>query len=398
MTRGKSIMSVEELKEIMKEDKDLVRGLLERMIQGVLEAEMDEALQASKHERRVERLGYRSGYYTRNLVTRVGTLTLRVPQDRQGLFSTEVFRRYQRSEKALVGTLMEMYVAGVSTRKVAAITERLCGHEFGADTVSRLNQELEESLRAWSERRLEEEYPYMVVDARYESVREAGMPRQRAVQIAIGITWEGRRRILGVEMAEGESYESWKGFLEKLKERGLRGVHLVISDDHAGLKRAIAAVLPEAYWQRCYVHFLRNVRSHLPVKGDRACLEELKQLYEAENAERARVLLRLWLAKWGEKYPALCEWVEQNIEETWTFYRFPWSHRKQIRSTNMLERWNEEVARRTRVIRTFPNGASCVRLVRALAVEQDEAWQEGGVYLDMTPLKEQMARVFAEVN
>src|SRR5690242_10319955 len=227
---------------------------------------MDEAVGAEKGERTPSWLGYRSGYYSRTLTTRVGKLELRVPQGRRGRFRTEVFERYQRSEKALVGALAEMYVQGVSTRKVKAITEELCGHEFSASTISRINQSLDVELEKFARRTLEEEYPYVVVDARYEKIREDGVIRSQAVLVAIGINWEGRRCVLAVELANRESQSSWKEFLARLLERGLCGVQVVISDDHVGLRKAIREVLPEALWQRCYVHFLRNALDYLPRK------------------------------------------------------------------------------------------------------------------------------------
>jgi len=191
-------------------------------------------------------------------VKRVGKLELRVPQDRHGRFSTEVFERYQRSEKALVLALGEMYVQGVSTRKVKAITEQLCGHEFSASTISRINKTLDSELDKFARRKLEEPYPYLILDARYEKVREDGVIRRRAVLIGIGINWEGRRCVLGVDVANRETSSSWRTFLEGLRKRGLSGIEFVVSDDHAGLKRPVAEILPEAAWQRCYVHFLRN--------------------------------------------------------------------------------------------------------------------------------------------
>ena len=246
------------------EGDDAIRALLEKTVQEVLEAEMDEALGAGRGERTTDRRGYRSGHYRRRLVTRVGTLELRVPQDRDGLFSTEVFSRYQRSEKALLMALAQMYVQGVSTRKVRAVTEELCGHGFSASAVSSVTKSLDEELSRFMSRRLEEEYPYLILDARYERVREAGVICSRAVLVAIGVDWEGRRQILGVELADRESTSSWKNFLLGLKSRGLHGVYLTVTDDHAGLKKAIAEVLPLALWQRCYVHFLRNALDYLP--------------------------------------------------------------------------------------------------------------------------------------
>ena len=389
MTQRKHSIDVTELKQIAQDQPDLLRPLIQAVLQEVLETEMDEALQAGKHERSADRLGYRSGYYRRGLVTRVGQLELRVPQDRQGHFNTAVFERYQRSEKALVAALAEMYVQGVSTRKVKAITEELCGHEFGADSISQINKKLDGELQRWAQRQLDEEYPYLIVDARYEKVREDGVIRSRAVLVALGINWEGRRRVLAVELAQRESATSWKDFLLALKGRGLTGVLLAISDDHPGLKKAIAEVLPEAAWQRCYVHFLRNALDYLPRKANDDCLVELRWLYDRRDLEEARQDLAAWLARWQERYPKLCAWVESNIEETFTFYRLPREHHKHLKSTNLLERLNEELKRRTHVIRIFPNEASCLRMVRALAVEQHEEWLEGARYLDMDPLREQ---------
>jgi putative transposase len=378
-----------EVKQILAEDQDLLQALVSATLQQTLEAEMDEALGAEKSERTPGRLGYRAGYYGRTLVTRVGKIELRVPQDRQGRFRTEVFERYQRSEKALVMAMMEMYLQGVSTRKVKAVTEELCGHEFSSSTVSRVVAKLDEELEKFSRRRLEEDYPYLILDARYEKVREDGAVRSQAVLIAIGIDWEGRRNVLAVELANRESASSWKELLLSLRDRGLRGVQLAISDDHAGLRRAIREVLPEAIWQRCYVHFLRNALDYLPRKANDDCLMELRWLYDRRNVEEARRDLAAWLTKWGKRYPKLCLWVEENIEETLSFYRLPRQHHKNLKSTNMLERIMEEIKRRTLIVRIFPSAASCLRLVRALAVEMHENWIEAIRYLNMQPLRDQ---------
>jgi len=236
---------------------------------------------------------------------------------------------------------------------------------------------------------LEEPYPYLIVDARYEKVREDGAVRSQAVLIAIGINWEGRRNVLAVELAHRETASSWKELLVGLRKRSLQGVELVVSDDHAGLRRAIQEVLPEAVWQRCYVHFLRNALDYLPRKADDDCLMELRWIYDRRNLEEARQDLGAWLGKWGKRYPKLCSWVEDNIEETLSFYRLPRQHHKNLKSTNMLERLMEEIKRRTLVVRIFPNAAACLRLVRALAVEMHENWIEAMQYLNMEPLAEQ---------
>jgi putative transposase len=377
-----------DVKALLEGDDDYVRSMVAAIVEATLEAEMTAALGAEKGERSSVRLGYRSGYYTRSLVTRVGSLELRVPQDRDGRFSTRLFERYQRSEKALVGALAEMYVQGVSTRKVKAVTEELCGHAFSASAISEINKRMDGELAAFAERRLAEPFPYLIVDARYERVREGGLTGSQAVLVAIGIDWDGRRQVLGVEMANRESRSSWKDFLAGLKARGLDGVEFVVSDDHEGLKRAIREVLPEAAWQRCYVHFLRNALDYVPRKVDDDCLQELRWFYDRRDLTEVRQDLARWLAKWQGKYPKLTDWVEANVEETLTFYRLPRQHHKHLKSTNMLERLNQELKRRTNVVRIFPNTASCLRLIRALAAETHENWLEATRYLNMAHLAE----------
>jgi transposase-like protein len=388
MTKSEGKPALTIVKDLLGANPDGLREVVRAVMQEMLEAEMTDALGAEKGERTPARLGYRAGYYSRTLVTRVGKLELRVPQDRDGRFSTELFERYQRSEQALVATLAEMYVQGVSTRKVKAITEELCGHAFSASAISAINKRLDDSLAAFARRPLAEPYPYLILDARYEKVREGGVVGSQAVLIAIGIDWDGRRQILAVEMANRESRSSWKDFLLGLRQRGLTGVELVVADDHAGLRAAIREVLTEAAFQRCYVHFLRNALDHLPRKADDDCLQELRWLYDRRSVEEARRDLSAWIAKWGSRYPRLVAWAEETIEETLTFYRLPRQHHKHLKSTNMLERLNEEIRRRTYVVRIFPNSASCCRLVRALAVETHENWLEAHRYLNMNDLKE----------
>jgi putative transposase len=388
MTKSEGKPTLATVKDLLAANPDSLRAVVRAVMQEMLEAEMTDALGAEKSERTPARLGYRAGYYTRTLVTRVGKLELRVPQDRDGRFSTELFERYQRSEQALVATLAEMYVQGVSTRKVKAITEELCGHSFSASAISAINKRLDESLAAFAQRPLAEPFSYLILDARYEKVREGGIVTSQAVLIAVGIDWDGRRQILSVEMANRESRSSWKEFLLGLRARGLHGVELVVADDHAGLRAAIREVLAEAAYQRCYVHFLRNALDYLPRKADDDCLQELRWLYDRRSVEEARRDLAAWIAKWGTRYPRLVAWVEETIEETLTFYRLPRQHHKHLKSTNMLERLNEEIRRRTYVVRIFPNAASCCRLVRALAVEMHENWLEAHRYLNMDDLKE----------
>ena len=395
MTPRKGTTETTDWKKTLENQEDFIRSVVKTALESFMEEEMSETLCAGKSERTSERAGYRSGYYQRGLVTRIGKLELRVPQDRAGRFSTELFARYQRSEKALISAITEMYVQGVSTRKVKVVTEEICGHAFSEASVSRIVVKMDEELEKFFQRKFgeDEQFPYLILDARYEKVRDDGAIRDRAVMVAIGINWDGRRQVLAVEMANRESGTSWKEFLLRLKERGLSGVEFVVSDDHPGLKRAIREVLPEAFWQRCYVHFLRNALDHLPRKADDACMTELRWIYDRRNLEEARRDLAAWLVKWQTRYPKLCDWVEENIEETLTFYRLPTEHHKHLKSTNMLERLNEELKRRTRVVRIFPNEASCLRLTRAMAVEIHEDWLEAHRYLNMDLLKEHKKEV-----
>jgi transposase-like protein len=377
------------LEALIAEDRDLLKTLAEEALNQVLQAEMTEFLGAGPGERTEQRNGYRAGYYSRGLITRIGKIELRVPRDRHGEFSTALFERFQRSEKALVSALAEMYVQGVSTRKVKAITEELCGHNFSAATISTINKGLDEVLTKFARRRLTEDYPYLILDARYEKVRDDGVIQSQAVLVALGINWEGHRQVLGVELAHRESQSSWREFVTALKQRGLSGVEFVVSDDHAGLKRAIAEILPQAAWQRCYVHFLRNALDYLPRKADEECMQELRWLYHRRSLAEAQRDLAAWLARWQHRYPKLTDWVEDNIGSTLSFYRLPRQHHKHLKSSNMLERLNEELRRRTYVVRIFPNAASCLRLVRALCAETHEAWIEDKRYINMELLREE---------
>jgi len=366
MTKRQGKSGTIDVKALLADDKEFLRALVRAALQEVLEAEMTEAVGAEKGERTAGRQSYRSGYYDRTLVTRVGKLELRVPQDRMGRFSTELFERYQRSERALVAALAEMDVQGVSTRKVKAITEELCGHSFSASSISAMNQQLDTALAQFAGRPLAEAFPYLILDARYERVREAGVIASQAVLIAIGIDGDGRRQVLAVELANRESRSSWRDFLLGLKARGLHGVEFVVADDHAGLRAGLREVLVQAAYQRCYVHFLRNALDYVPRRVDDDCLQELRWLGACPRAghrpdpgdrrdlAEARRDLAAWLAKWSGEYPKLTGWVEENIDETLTFYRLPRQHHKHLKSTNMLERLNEEIKHRTHVVRIFP--------------------------------------------
>ena len=372
---------------VLTDDPNFLRALVEHVIQEMLETEMGAHLGAEPYERTAARTGQRNGYKPRQLQTRVGTLTLRVPQDRAGTFSTQLFARYQRTEKALVLSLMEMYLHGVSTRKVRGITEALCGTAFSKSQVSRLTSILDADLAAWRSRSLAEHaYPYLVVDARYEYVRQGGQVISEGVLIVSGVRDDGKRVILAVEVADTESAATYQAVFRDLKARGLRGVRLVTSDDHAGLRAAIDRYFQGAGWQRCQVHYQRNLLGMVGASKRADLVADLRRLFIATTAEQARVLANQIADTWRGTHPALARSLEEESEACFACLAFPLAHQQRIRTTNGMERLNQELKRRTRVIRIFPNREACLRLVTALCMEQSEEWESGWQYLDMTEL------------
>ena len=375
-------------REALVDDPNFLRELVEAALNRFLDAEISEHLQAGPYERSEGRAGYRNGYRPRQLKTRVGTLTLAVPMDREGTFKSELFERYQRSEKALVGTLMEMYLEGVSTRKVKDVTEVLCGTSFSKSTVSRLVGSLDQDLAAWRERRLDVAYPYLVVDARYEHVRQGGQVVSQGVLVVKGVREDGFRELLAVEVADTESEASYEALFRGLKDRGLRGVRLVTSDDHRGLVNAIRRHFQGVSWQRCQVHIARNALGKVGRKHQKGISEDIRAVFNAPSLEWAKELRDEVIERWSKTHPAVAEWLEAALEDGLACFAFPESHRRRIRSTNGLERFNQELKRRTRVVRIFPNPEACLRLVTALCVEQSEEWLASRVYLDMSKLEE----------
>ena len=361
---------------------DFLRELVQRIVQQVLETEMSSFLGAETYQRNDVRRGWRNGYKPRTLKTRVGELELMVPKDRDGEFQTELFERYQRSEKALVLAMLQMYVEGVSTRKVSAITEALCGLEVSKSQVSALSQKLDAEVAQWRARPLTEAYPYLVVDARYEKVRRGGAVVSQGVLVAIGISAAGYREVLGVWIAESESEASWGAVFSDLKQRGLRAVQYVVSDDHAGMVKAIERHFQGAVWQRCQVHFLRNALSLCGRQQRPQVLRLMKTVTEAATREAARAALAVAVADLEKKAPKVAQLLEEHGEEILGVYALPEAHRKRMRTTNMLERQNQELKRRTRVIRVFPHEQSCLRLVTALLMETNQEWMER-MYLRM---------------
>ncbi len=379
----------ERRQEALLDDSDFLRSLVQRTLQGVLDAEMTAHLGAEPYERTESRTGHRNGYKPRTLHTRVGTLTLLVPQDREGTFSTALFSRYQRSEKALVLALMEMYLEGVSTRKVQDVTERLCGTSFSKSQVSSLVGTLDAELAAWRTRRLDEQsYPYLTVDARYEDVRGDGRVSSQGVLIISGVREDGKREILSVDVADTESEASYQECFRQVKARGLSGVELVTSDDHKGLVAAVKRHFQGASWQRCQVHFVRGLLGLVGRTKRAALAEGLRQVFAAQTVEEARQLARALADQWRPTHCQVADQIDEHIEECFACYAFPPSHRVRLRTTNGLERLNQELKRRTRVVRIFPNREACLRLATALCAEQSEEWVTGHRYLDISELRQ----------
>jgi len=360
-----------------------MRRLLETVVRRVMDEELTAFLGAESYERTGDRQGYRNGYKPRQLKTRVGTLELVVPKDREGRFQTELFERYQRSEKALVAAVAEMYVQGVSTRKVKKVTEMLCGLDISRTQVAEMVKNLDAENKAWRTRRLEKVYPYLVVDARYEKVRRGPHVVSCGVLIVVGIASDGYREILGTYTANTESETTWSEVFADLKERGLRGVRFVVSDDHKGLRQAIDRQFQGTLWQRCQVHFLRNALGYVSKKDRKWVVDLMRAITNAATAEEARNHLQAAIAALSERYPKAATLLDEHGEEMLAVYQLPEPHRKKMRTTNMLERENQELKRRTRVVRIFPGEGSCLRLVTALAIETSEEWQDRR-YLDMS--------------
>jgi putative transposase len=384
MTQYQLTLDRESVQRLFGESEQL-RQLLEAVVNQVLEAQVAEHVQAEPYERTEERRGYRNGYKPRQLTTRVGTLALRVPQVRDGSFSPELFERYQRSEQALVCTLMEMVVNGVSTRKVAQITEELCGKAFSKSTVSDLCQGLDPLVSAWNERSLaEQRYPFVLVDALVLKIREGGRVRSRSALLAIGVNHAGYREILGLQLGDSESERSWVEYFVWLKGRGLSGVDLVVSDHHGGLVNAVRLQFQGATWQRCQTHLSANITDATPKALQDEVHRRVRAIFEAPDVETARVLLEKFSADYAHKAPTAVATLARGFDDATAVLALPALYRQRLRTTNAVERLNEEIRRRERVIRIFPTRESVIRLLGALLMEQDEAWTTGKHYFDMT--------------
>jgi putative transposase len=369
------------LEQLAAEGLDALPDLIRIIINTAMQAERQTYLKAAPYERSPARQGYANGYKPKTVTTRVGDITLAVPQVRDGSFYPQALERGLRSERALTLALAEMYVQGVSTRKVAAITEQLCGTSISSTQVSRAAAHLDAVLEAWRMRPLGV-FPSLYLDARYEKVRQDGQVRDAAVLIASGVDTRGKRQILGISVALSEHEVHWRTFLQTLVARGLRGVQLVISDAHAGLQAARTAVLGGVPWQRCQFHLQQNASAYVPRHDLKTSVAaDIRAVFNAANRSEADALLAKTVQKYAKTVPRLASWMETNLREGLTVFAFPAAHRRLLRTTNGLERVNQEIRRRTRVVGIFPNEASCLRLVSAIAMEISEEWEAGKAYL-----------------
>ncbi|WKY43752.1 IS256 family transposase [Eubacteriaceae bacterium ES2] len=362
---------------------DAFSKLLEAILNQVLVAQSAEQLGAQPYERCEERTAYRNGFRERELTTRIGGVTLRVPRHRNGEFSTTMFQRYQCSEQALMLAMIEMVINGVSTRKIENITEELCGQSFSKSTVSKLCENLDPIVEEFRQRPLEKYYPFVIVDAMYIKVREDNRVRSKGLLIATAVNENGNREVIGFQISDTESETSWGDFFNELKQRGLSDVDLIVSDNHKGLVNAIKKHFQGSSWQRCQTHFSRNILDKAPKNQQPELKRCLNRLYNAASIDEARCLLKETLTNFESKAPKAMALLEEGFDDVMSVMDLPEKYRKRLRTTNSIERLNEEIRRRYRVIRIYPNEQSVIRLLGALLMEQDEKWSSGRKYFDM---------------
>ena len=375
MTQTQDMKVLEVLQAQLIDQPNFLKGLLTGALQKILETDFTAQMGATKYERTEERNGYRNGSYTRQLKTRVGCIELNVCRDREGQFSPELFAKYQRNEQALVLGIAEMYLKGISTRKIEPVLEELCGFGMSKSTVSKLVEVVDGECNAWRESPLTDEYSYLWVDALVHKVREDGKVRPRATLIVVGVKKDGYREVIDCSIEDSESEQGWSNLFKRLKTRGLRGVKLVISDCHAGLKRAIETPFQGIEWQRCQVHFMRNFMSSLPRTDMGMWIKKLQDVFAApsreEAQERSKKLADELRAKKKEKQ---ADWLEDSIEDCLSIYSFPPEHWRLLKSTNMVERLNLEIRRRTNACGVFPNREALLRIQTSECMDASERW------------------------
>ena len=371
------------LEEVIENGTEGILPVMQLLLNFAMKQERSQYLKAEPYERSADREGYANGFKPKTLQTRMGSMTVEIPQVRGMSFYPSSLEKGCRSERALKLAIAEMYVKGVSTRKVAKITEALCGLDISSTQVSRLSKLMDEELEAFRSRSLGS-YAYVYLDARYEHVRHAGNVRDLAVLLAVGVNPGKPREVLGVSVSLSEAEVHWREFMEGLSARGLKGMELIISDDHSGLKAARKSVFPSVPWQRCHFHMAQNAQSYIPKVSLRKTLGGvLKSIFNAPTKADAIELKNRAMNQYGKIAPDWCKWLDENLEEGLTVFSFPMSHWRKIRTTNGVERLNREIKRRTRVATLFPNKESCLRLVTAIVEEIHEDWMAGRKYLSI---------------
>lgn len=371
------------VKELIGQGEDGLKPVLELLFNTAMKVEREQCLGAGAYERSEERKGYANGYKPRELQTRMGKLGLTIPQVRGLSFYPQSLERGTRSEKALKVAIAQMYLEGVSTRRVQDITEKLCGYEVSSTQVSRITKELDEQFESFRSRPLGE-VSYLFLDATYLKVRHNGSVIDMAILLAYGVTPAGKREIVGASASLSEADTHWRQFLQSLVTRGMSGLRLIVSDDHAGLKNARRAVFPSVPWQRCQFHMAQNAQAYAPKKSMKLEIAEtMREIFNSPTLEMAREMSRRAVEKYKKRAPEFAKWLEENIDEGLTVYQFPVEHRKRIRTSNGMERVNKEIKRRTRVAVLFPNADSALRLVTGVIIEIHEEWVTGKQYLDM---------------
>lgn len=374
-------LPAEIMDQIAQQGMGFIPQLMEQLMNAAMKAEREEYLRAGAYERNEEREGYANGYKPKIVQTLNGKLNLAIPQVREAGFYPEALEKGLRSERALRAVCAEMYVNGVSTRKVSHLVEKIFGCQISASQVSRVTAELDEKLQKWRDSALGEVI-YLYLDARYEKIRENEEIRDAAVLIATGVLANGKRKILGISVSLSEQSQHWKEFIERLVARGMRGVRLVISDDHSGLKAARQAIMGGIPWQRCQFHLQQNAQAYVPRKSmQEEVARDIRAIFDAPDREAAESYLKRMVEKYEQSAPKLADWMETNIPEGLTVFSFPVAHRKRIRTNNGIERVNREILRRTRVVSIFPNEASCLRLISAILVDTSDEWESGKIYL-----------------
>lgn len=390
MTRDNDSNTLDQLMELLITDgPDAMATALTTLLNHAMRVEREQVLGAAAHQRTDARRGYANGFKPKTLTTRIGDLPLQVPQTRDYAdehgrpFYPNALERGVRSERALTLAVAEMYVQGVSTRKVTKVMEQLCGLDVTSTQVSRAAAELDEQLEAWRNRKIGQ-VRYLILDARYEKVRHGGSVVSCALLTAVGVSADGKRCVLGCSAALSEAEVHWRGFLQSLLDRGMHGVKLVVSDDHAGLKAAREATLPGVAWQRCQFHLMQNAMAYVPKQSMKSQVaQDMRRVFNADDRDEADRRLAGLVDKYRDTAPRLADWLEDNGPESLGVFAAPADHRKRLRTTNGLERLNKEIKRRTRVATLFPNEASLLRLASAVLSEISDEWETGKIYLNM---------------